>query len=61
MFHGQMRDLHAIGVKLKCVLVPKVGDEEETLKQLRDCKSDIYIHTFSNNIYFVQKGICGDL
>merc|ERR1740117_616027 len=36
VYETLMRDLHAIGVKLKCVLVPKVGDEEETLKQLRD-------------------------
>ena len=35
----QLRDLNAIGIKLKYVLILKEGDHAETLKQLRDCTS----------------------
>jgi hypothetical protein len=36
---GQLRDIKMVGTKLKYVLIPRRGDQEETLKELRKCAS----------------------
>jgi hypothetical protein len=51
-----MRDLNAIGIKLKYVLIPKEGDHAETLKQLRDCEQFRVFNEWGQLISTVRTG-----
>ena len=40
----QLRDLRRVGIKLKYVLIPRQGNQEDTLRELKNCTHGAAYH-----------------